>query len=165
MTKLYKVFAIAVLMISSMCSVSEDSDEVTLKAVGFAEDIGGKGGEFIRVTNLDSNGPGSLREALETKGPRIIVFEVGGVIDLNKNSLRISEPFVTVAGQTAPSPGITIIKGSVGIVTHDVLVQHIRIRPGDAGEPKKSGWEVDGIATSGKDAYNIIIDHWIYTLS
>jgi pectate lyase len=159
MTRLYKVFAIAVLLISSMCSVSEDSDELTLEAVGFAADHGGKGGEIIRVTNLDSNGPGSLREALETKGPRIIVFEVGGVIDLNKNSLRISEPFVTIAGQTAPSPGITIIKGSMGISTHDVLVQHIRIRPGDAGEPKKSGWEVDGIATSGKDAYNIIVDH------
>ncbi len=133
--------------------------ESGLDTSGFAEDVGGKGGKIIRVTNLDEQGPGSLREALETKGARIIVFEVGGVIDLNKNSLRISEPFVTVAGQTAPSPGITIIKGSLGIGTHDVKVQHIRVRPGDAGEPKKSGWEADGIATSGKDAYNIIVDH------
>jgi hypothetical protein len=130
-----------------------------LNEVAFAEETGGTGGKIIRVTSLDSEGPGSLREALETTGSRIIVFEVGGVIDLDKNSLRISKPFVTIAGQTAPSPGITIIKGSLAIRTHDVVVRHIRVRPGDAGEPKGSGWEVDGISTSGKDAYNIVVDH------
>jgi hypothetical protein len=146
-------------LLFSMCSVSSRNDEIPLDEVVFAEETGGAGGKIIRVTNLDSEGPGSLREALETAGPRIIVFEVGGVIDLNKNSLRIEEPFVTIAGQTAPSPGITIIKGSLAIRTHDVIVRHIRVRPGDAGEPKKSGWEVDGISTSGKDAYNIVVDH------
>ena len=120
---------------------------------------GGRGGRAIRVTNLLPSGQGSLDAALSAQGPRIVVFEVGGVIDLNKARLNIREPFVTVAGQTAPSPGITIIRGSIFIQTHDVIVQHIRVRPGDAGEPKRSGWEPDGISTAGGDAYNLLIDH------
>ena len=120
---------------------------------------GGRGGRVIRVTTLDASGPGSLNEALSAGGPRIVVFEVGGVIDLGKQRLTIREPFVTVAGQTAPSPGITIIRGGMSIQTHDVIVQHIRVRPGDAGEAKGSGWEPDGISTAGGEAYNVLIDH------
>lgn len=118
----------------------------------------GRGGKIIKVTNLNGDGPGSFREALESKGPRIVVFEVAGVIDLNKVPLKINEPFLTVAGQTAPSPGITIIKEGIQIFSHDILIQHIRFRPGDAGEPKKSGFEPD-CSTSGPDAFNIVIDH------
>ncbi|KHT24374.1 pectate lyase PelZ [Pectobacterium carotovorum] len=126
---------------------------------GFGTDtIAGSGGRIIRVTTLASSGAGSLREALAAKGPRIIVFEVGGIIDLNKSDLRLSEPFVTIAGQTAPSPGITIIRGGMGISTHDVLMQHIRFRIGDAGTGKKSGFERD-VSINGKDAYNVVIDH------
>lgn len=129
-------------------------------AVGFGiETPAGRGGKVIRVTTLDASGPGSFREALGTRGPRIIVFEVGGVIDLQMQGLSISEPFVTVAGQTAPDPGITLIRGGLSISTHDVLIQHLSIRPGDAGQPKRSGWEPDGISTSGGDAYNIVVDH------
>ncbi len=117
----------------------------------------GRGGKVIRVTNLNSQGAGSFRAALEQEGARIIVFEVGGVIDLAKNNLLVTEPFLTVAGQTAPAPGITVIRGGMDIATHDVLIQHIRVRPGDAEQPKKSGWEPDGIATDA--AYNIVIDH------
>jgi len=118
---------------------------------------GGDGGKIIRVTNLNSKGPGSMREALQTKGPRIVVFEVGGVIDLQKKSISISEPFLTIAGQTAPSPGITLIRGGISIQSHDIVMQHIRVRPGDASEKKRSGWEPDGITTSA--AYNVVIDH------
>ena len=64
----------------------------------------------------------------------------------------------TIAGQTAPNPGITIIKGGISIHTHEVIIQHIRVRPGEAGQKKKSGWEIDGIATT-QGAYNVIIDH------
>ena len=120
---------------------------------------GGRGGRVIRVTNLYASGQGSLDAALSAPGPRIVVFEVGGVIDMGKGKLRIREPFVTVAGQTAPSPGITIIRGSLSITTHDVIVQHIRVRPGDAGEEKGSGWSPDGISTDGDEAYNVLIDH------
>lgn len=128
-------------------------------AVGFgANTPGGRGGKIVRVTTLAAKGPGSLAEALQTKGPRIVVFEVGGVIDLGGGkSLKISEPFVTIAGQTAPAPGITIIRGGMEISTHDVIVQHMAFRPGEAGRAKKSGWEVDACGTVG--AYNVIVDH------
>ena len=134
-----------------------DKSEIS-KSV-FADTKGGAGGEIIRVTNLKAKGEGSLRHALKVQGPRIIVFEVGGVIDLAKNGIVIYEPRVTIAGQTAPSPGITIIRGGISIRTHDVIIKHLMVRPGDAGEPKKSGWETDGISTSGGEAYNILIDH------
>lgn len=119
---------------------------------------GGRGGEILKVTTLAAEGPGSLRAALEAAGPRIVVFEVGGVVDLGGQVLRIAEPFVTVAGQTAPSPGITLIRGGLDIGTHDVVVQHLRVRVGEAGRPKKSGWEVDAVSTRG-GAYNVIVDH------
>jgi pectate lyase len=118
---------------------------------------GGRGGPIVRVTTLEPRGPGSLDEALRVQGPRLVVFEVGGVIDLAGKSLQITEPFVTVAGQTAPAPGITLIRGGLGLATHDVIVQHLMVRPGEAGRAKKSGWEVDGIATNG--AHHVLIDH------
>src|SRR5687767_15113871 len=127
-------------------------------AVGWAADTpGGRGGAILRVTSLAADGPGSLRAALEAKGPRIIVFEVGGVIDLGRATLSIDEPFLTIAGQTAPSPGITIIRGGLDIRTHDVIVRHIRIRTGVDGQAPRSGWEADALSTVG--AYNVIVDH------
>src|SRR5687767_14505140 len=68
---------------------------------------GGRGGKIIRVTTLEASGPGSFLEALNTRGPRIIVFEVAGPIDLKRQTIKLTEPFVTIAGQTAPDPGIT----------------------------------------------------------
>ncbi|KYF84870.1 pectate lyase [Sorangium cellulosum] len=115
-------------------------------------------GTVIKVTTLDADGPGSLREAIETPGRRIIVFEVGGIIDLNKARLDITEPFVTIAGQTAPSPGITLIRGGMRISTHDVRIQHLRFRMGDAGAAPASGFEPD-VTTDGASAYDIVIDH------
>ncbi|MDP3377307.1 MAG: pectate lyase [Brevundimonas sp.] len=127
-------------------------------ALGWASTTpGGRGGEIIRVTNLNNEGPGSFRAAIEAEGPRIVVFEVGGVIDLEMKTLRLRNPFITIAGQTAPSPGITLIRGGMDISAHDVIVQHIRIRPGSADQGWMSGWDEDGIATVG--AYNVIIDH------
>ncbi|MES1202526.1 MAG: pectate lyase [Pseudomonadota bacterium] len=123
---------------------------------------GGRGGRIIRVTSLDGAGPGTFREAIEAQGPRIIVFEVGGVIDLDRHTLVVREPFVTIAGQTAPSPGITIIRGGMDVFAHDVVMQHIRIRAGDAGQPKHSGWEEDSFSTQG-GAYNVIVDHCTLT--
>ena len=122
---------------------------------------GGRGGKIIRVTTLKATGAGSITEAVKAKGPRIIVFEVGGVIDLDGERLLVREPFITIAGQTAPSPGITLIKAGVGIATHDVVIQHLAVRAGEAGHAKKSGWEVDGLSTSA--AYNVIVDHCSFT--
>jgi hypothetical protein len=128
-------------------------------AMGWAATTpGGRGGAIVKVTNLNTDGPGSFAAAVATKGPRIVVFEVGGVIDLGKRELRIAEPYLTVAGQTAPSPGITFIRGGIEVVTHDVVIQNIRVRVGDAGAPKKSGLEIDGLATGG-NAHDVIFDH------
>jgi hypothetical protein len=85
-----------------------------------------------------------------------VVFEVGGVIDLDRETIRIREPFLTIAGQTAPSPGITLIRGGIDILTHDVVIQHLRVRPGTAGLPPFGG-DFDAISTVG--ARDVIVDH------
>lgn len=113
---------------------------------------------MIVVSNLNAEGKGSLREAIEAAGPRIIVFEAAGVIDLGWKSLHIRNPSVTIAGQTAPSPGITLIRGGISITTHEVIIQHLKVRPGDGGRQRGSGTAVDAIST-GKGAYKVIIDH------
>lgn len=119
---------------------------------------GGRGGKIIRVTTLAATGPGSLLEALETEGPRIIVFEVGGVIDMGMREIKLTKPFVTIAGQTAPSPGITLIRTGIDVNTHDVVMRHIRVRTGGAGAKKGGGWEPDAFSTQ-RGAYNVIVDH------
>lgn len=131
-------------------------------ALGWASETpGGRGGRIIRVTNLDSEGPGSLRAAIEAEGPRIVVFEVGGVIDLERKTLKLKNPYITIAGQTAPSPGITLIRGGMDVAGHDVVIQHIRVRPGTAEQTWMSGWDEDSLSTVA--AYNVIIDHCTLT--
>ena len=112
----------------------------------------------IRVTTLAAEGPGSLRAALLTSGPRLVVFEVGGVIDLGGRSLVIRNPHVTVAGQTAPDPGITLIRGSLTVEASDVVVQHIAVRPGDRGP---APWAPDGIGAhrGNEPVHDVVFDH------
>jgi len=119
----------------------------------------GRGGAILRVTNLNDAGPGSLRQALSTTGPRTIIFEISGTIRAS-GDLYITDPFVTVAGQTAPSPGITISGGGMHIQTHDVLIQHVRVRVGDAVAPSGHG-DLNGVMIENSSAtlYNIVIDH------
>jgi len=116
----------------------------------------GRGGEILKVTTLADSGKGSLREALEKRSPRIVVFEVGGIISLEKE-LTVSRPYLTVAGQTAPSPGILLKGAGIVVATHDVLIQHLRIRCGD---------DPDGPSPGSRDALkivnpseNVVIDH------
>lgn len=138
-------------------SLAREAQPAFPGAMGWAAaTLGGRGGRIVRVTTLAGDGPGSLREALGAEGPRIVVFEVGGVIDLNGHDIRVQTPFLTIAGQTAPEPGITLIRGGIGIRTHDVIVRHIRVRPGANGAAPRSGWEVDGLTTSG--GWNVIVD-------
>ncbi|MDT9013823.1 pectate lyase [Novosphingobium sp. APW14] len=118
---------------------------------------GGAGGRIIRVTTLAKDGPGSFKEAVESKGPRIVVFEVGGVIDLGRDSLLIAEPYLTIAGQTAPSPGVTLIRGGIDLKAHDVIISHLRVMTGRDGQALLSGWETDAFSAVG--AYNVIIEH------
>lgn len=164
MNSLLRLYGIVTLLglqplgLKSLVAASPTTAGAFPGAVGYGGvTAGGRGGQIVRVTTLEPAGPGSLTEALQTKGPRLIVFEVGGVIDLAGKSLWLKEPWVTIVGQTAPPPGITIIKGPLYIGTHDVIIQHLRIRPGEAGHAKKSGWEVDAMSTSG--AARVTVDH------
>jgi hypothetical protein len=122
-------------------------------AEGFgANTPGGRGGRVIAVTSLADDGPGTLRAAVEAAGPRIVVFRVGGLIDLAK-PLRITEPFLTIAGQTAPGDGICLRGSELSIQTHDVVVRHLRARPGDI-----LGAEVDAVNIGGA-SHDVILDH------
>jgi hypothetical protein len=118
---------------------------------------GGRGGKVLYVTNLNAEGPGSLRWAVEQEGPRTIVFGVSGTIEL-KDRLNLENPFITIAGQTAPGDGICLKGETLKILTHDVIVRYIRVRVGDAK------FNVGG-ANQGKDAIDIsvgediIVDH------
>lgn len=116
---------------------------------------GGAGGRIVRVTSLAATGPGSLREALDATGPRIIVFEIGGVIDLGRTSLDIRSGQVTIAGETAPGPGITIVRGGIDVRANDVILSHIRVYTGADGQARRSGWEADALSTVA--AHNVII--------
>ncbi|MEK7643169.1 MAG: hypothetical protein AAB372_01860 [Patescibacteria group bacterium] len=124
-----------------------------------ADTIGGRGGKIIQVTNLNDSGPGSFREAVMTSGPRIIVFRVGGVIKLESN-IVISEPFLTIAGQTAPGDGIVIRNYTVEITASDVIVRNMRFRVADAedgGDPCCRRALSIGAGANG--ASRVILDH------
>lgn len=105
-------------------------------ALGFgAASLGGRGGQVLVVSNLNDSGPGSLREAIEAEGPRVVVFEVAGTIEL-ESTLSIQNPNITIAGQSAPGGGIALRTAesvrSPAITTNadDIVIQHIRVRPG-----------------------------------
>jgi HEAT repeat protein len=135
-------------------------------AEGFgAVSVGGRGGKVIKVTNLKSDGPGSLQWALDQEGPRVIVFDVSGVIvppnvSKGRRYLAIRHSNVTIAGQTAPGAGITINgmfstrRGRKEKTLHDVTVRFLRVRPTAA---KGSGRNLRALELSNSD--RIIIDH------
>lgn len=113
---------------------------------------GGRGGKVIVVTSLADEGVGTLREACETGGARIIVFNVAGVIKL-KTPINVRAPYVTIAGQTAPGDGVCITGSSFLIDTHDVIIRHMRFRRGAQDVMFRDD------ALGGNTVGNIIIDH------
>lgn len=167
----YVVFLAAFVLIawsSDRCSspVEKDAPPAAVKAFpgaeGFgADSVGGRGGQVIEVTNLNDSGSGSLRAALSASGRRICVFRTGGTIEV-RSPLRISNPYITIAGQTAPGGGITLrnapgstIDATLSIETHDVILRYVTIRrgPGGAGDAIE-------IAKQGIDVvYRVMIDH------
>ncbi|MFC4097898.1 Ig-like domain-containing protein [Euzebyella saccharophila] len=120
---------------------------------------GGRGGRIIEVTNLNNNGPGSLRAALEAEGPRNIVFRVSGTIECDSYLvIKNGNGNVTIAGQTAPGEGIAIKGAELRIQASNVIVRHIRIRPGD----ETSGSNEDAlrvVAYKNTSVKDVIIDH------
>jgi hypothetical protein len=114
--------------------------------------FGGRGGKVITVTNLNDRGPGSFREACETGGARIVVFNVAGIIRL-ETPVIVRAPYITIAGQTAPGDGVCIAGESFWINTHDAVVRHIRIRRGETNVGRRDD------SFGGNPVGNIMIDH------
>lgn len=112
---------------------------------------GGRGGAVLFVTNLDDAGPGSLRAAVETKGPRTVVFETAGTIRL-KSPLKVSRDRITIAGQTAPGEGITLADQPLIVAADDVVVRFLRVRLGS-----ESGVQEDAVTVS--RGRRIVLDH------
>ena len=135
---------------------------------GFGSDsVCGLRGKIIKVTNLNDSGSGSLRNAVQQGGPRTIVFEVSGAIKL-KSQLDIDLPFVTIAGQTAPPPGISLYHNALKVNTHDVCLQHMRVRPGDSDHNlnpmnKEEAQDADALVIRGgrdsEGTYNVVLDN------
>ena len=96
---------------------------------GGAYTPGGRGGKVIVVNSLADSGPGTLREACETGGARIVVFNVSGVIRL-KTPINVRAPYITIAGQTAPGDGVCVTGASFLLDTHDIIIRHMRFRRG-----------------------------------
>jgi pectate lyase len=113
---------------------------------------GGRGGRVIAVTNLNDSGPGSLRAAVDERGPRMVVFRVAGIIWLESN-LNINQPDITIAGQSAPGDGVCVANHSLNINTHNVILRHLRVR---RGRPE-GGQGSDNIG--GNPVGQIIVDH------
>lgn len=117
---------------------------------------------MLGVTNLNDAGPGSLRAAMEASGPRFVVFRVSGIIDVQEQ-IVIDDPYLTVAGQTAPGGGITLragqdnTSGLVDISTHDVVIRFLRFRTGSPSSV--SGENLDGVNIWRPTGHHVVIDH------
>ena len=114
--------------------------------------FGGRGGKVYVVTSLADSGPGTLREACEAGGARIVVFNVAGIIRL-ESPLIIQAPYITIAGQTAPGDGVCVAGQTFGVDTHDVVIRHMRFRRGETYAHHRED------SFGGNPVGNIMLDH------
>ena len=123
-------------------------------AEGFGKHaVGGRGGRTIIVTNLNDSGPGSLREAVEQKGSRTVVFAVSGTIELN-TPLRVNNDSITIAGQTAPGDGICLKDQPLVVNGSHIIIRYIRVRLGD-----KFQHDNDAVSGGRYGQHDVILDH------
>nr|WP_232476145.1 pectate lyase [Sphingomonas formosensis] len=123
---------------------------------------GGRGGRIIPVTTLADSGPGSLRACIDAVGPRVCIFRVGGVIRYTTKRPMITNPYITIAGQTAPGGGILLTHnggpdGFTPLViknTHDVIIRFVRVRPDKRGEQREAN-----SAITIENSKRVILDH------
>lgn len=132
---------------------------------GAADTVGGRGGRVIQVTTLADSGPGSFRACAEGTGPRICVFRVGGVVQLNSPiTIAAANSYLTIAGQTAPGAGVTLTPWplSISYGAHDVILRHVRHRQGYPSQPPNANNDCGGIIVYGPNAirtHHVILDH------
>ncbi len=158
------LMTIAVILFVSLLAHGEDFLPAFPGAEGFgAKTAGGRGGKVLFVTNLNDDGPGSLRAAIAQEGLRIIVFRTGGTIRL-KSHLRIEHPYVTIAGQTAPGGGILLREAGLYVSTHDAIIRHLRIRIGASTVEKYDTQDCLHIG-DGPEVCNVIVDHCSFSWS
>ena len=131
-------------------------------AVGHGRNAkGGRGGTVHLVSSLADSGPGTLRACVQASGPRTCIFAVSGTIILTE-ALRIRNPYLTIAGQSAPGGGVQLRNDPQSpharspmhlIDTHDIIVRHLRVRPGPGPNPTATD------AISIEDSHDVILDH------
>ena len=114
--------------------------------------FGGRGGKVFVVTSLADSGKGTLREACEAGGPRIVVFNVAGEIRLER-PIHIRAPYISIYGQTAPGDGVVVTGQTVEVDTHDVVIRYMRFRRGAMDVAFRDD------ACGGQGIGNIIYDH------
>jgi len=130
---------------------------------GGAAAAGGRGGAVFEVTNLNDSGAGSLRACVQASGPRHCVFRVAGLIPVTSSDLKVSNPFLSIDGQT--SPGQIILGGPntngevLRISTHDVVVRYVTVSPDNVNTPSGPDDGTIGLSTTNCDCYNIVMDH------
>jgi hypothetical protein len=139
------------------CCASAQADAAVIAGANTRGGAAG-GARVIHVTSLGDSGVGTLRAAVEGSGARFVVFDVGGVIKL-ASDLKITYPNITIAGQTAPRPGITLSNGTLRVRASNVIIQHIAVRPGTSPDPTING-NRDGISVfTSAGASNIRIEN------
>lgn len=128
-------------------------------AEGFGSSTpGGRGGRVLFVTNLNDSGPGSFRAAVEAEGPRLVLFRVSGTIAL-KGNIVVRNPFLTIAGQSAPGDGICLRDYTLGVATHNVVIRYLRCRLGDESKQQSDALDILN------GARDVIFDHCSATWS
>lgn len=157
MWRRYSIALLAVSLFVSIAAFAKASENLPAfpGAEGYgAVSKGGRGGRVIKVTNLNSSGPGSFQAACAEAGPRIVIFDVAGVIH---GDVAIRHSGITIAGQSAPSPGITLVgrllaRPPEGERLQDVVVRFLRVRP-----PPTPGHTGDALQLPHSE--RVILDH------